>query len=265
MGESTNRMAFSFRGNIEPLRKADASSPAERGIRMLASTPIKDRENERVWPWETPNGRGMDLSWHLAKGHFTDEHDRRFYEKGKLVNIIPAFKIGEPRDMVMDRALGGPVVSGILYVGDPTHPPGHRCDGCAADRWHFLLQTLERSGSRRKVQCSVDGHVAKRTGDAINGFDVWESWVQDIALTLNAMNTTTWVELIKSLSARIGVHSDLDLSMRKAAHGLDDLAPYTQGGSISDRDAVDYLIKARGLDRPLAEWTVDRVFAQLAH
>jgi hypothetical protein len=204
----------------------------------------------------------MDLRYHLAKGFFTDEHDRHVYDNGKLQTIIPAAKIGEPTDMVMQEGLG-PIVTGFMYIGDATHPSGCRCDGCCADRWFFLMETLRRSGSTRRVQCSVDGKVIKRERHEDGTADVWECWVKDIAFTLTPMNTTTWVELLKSLSAVVHVNRDMDLAIRKSAHGIDDLAPYAGDGSLSFGNAVEYLVKAKGLNNKLAEWTAARIFERL--
>jgi hypothetical protein len=157
----------------------------------------------------------------------------------------------------------GPLITGILYVGDPAHPDACRCDGCRADRWWFMLETLERSGAHRRVQASVDGKVSKRDRQLDGTADVWECWVEDVALTLNAINTHTWVEIVKSMAAWLTA----DAQIRKAVTAREQVPIHlyeSAPGVLTESDALRFLVESQRLDPRRAVGVVHEVFARLA-
>lgn len=259
---SNSERPIQFTVDVSTLRKSEAPT-RERWIRMLASTPDLDKEGERVHP------EGMNLAYHLAAGFFTDEHDIRVRSPdGKLIDVIPAAKIGEPRALPGEKSAltmteRGPVITGVLFVGPLDHQnrPGCRCDGCRADYWWFLLETLERSGAHRRVQASVDGKVLRRTVDAQGNADVWECMVADVALTLTPMNAGTWVELVKSMRAWLTDGS----STRKSARNANSIHAYEDApGVISESGAIRYLVEQKRLAPELARWAAQKAFARRA-
>jgi hypothetical protein len=58
------------------------------------------------------------------------------------------------------------------------------------------MHALTASGANRQVGFSIQGKVKRRAGK-----EIAECWIQDIALTPAPVNTTTWAEIAKSLSA----------------------------------------------------------------
>lgn len=282
------------------MQKSLAPGPG-RWLHLFASSPAEDIQRERVHPLPTDKGRGILYRYHVAKGFFTDEHDQRIRDpknpdpQTNLLRVIPAARIGEPRDARATEA--GLDIWGVLYEGDSSHRAGCVCHGCRADWWWALAETLERSGSSRRIGASVDGKVIKREpgpdaarnpdgshatnpdGSLVGPCDVWECWVGDTALTLMPVNPNTYAEIVKSLSA----WRDFDDRMQKAGapqpvatpHPL--FTPPTAGdtrlvsrydgglGEISREAAVRLLVEAQNIPPELAQRTVEAVFSQHAH
>ena len=59
------------------------------------------------------------------------------------------------------------------------------------------MHALDSSSANRKIGFSIQGKVKRRAGTSIK-----ECWIQDVAVTPAPVNTTTWAEIAKSLSAQ---------------------------------------------------------------
>jgi len=134
-------------------------------IQGIASTDAKDLQGEVI------NQAGIDLSYFLEHGYFNDDH-----KPG------PENKIGEPTEAKVTK--NGLWVKGFLYP--------HKEKAVA---YWDLMQNQAASGSKRKVGFSIQGKVLRRNGSTIE-----KCWIQDIAVTTQPVNTTTWAEIAKSLA-----------------------------------------------------------------
>jgi hypothetical protein len=134
-----------------------------------------------------------------------------------------------------------------------------------ADYYWELMQALSASQSDRKVGFSIQGKVKRREGTKIT-----ECWIQDIALTPAPVNTTTWAEIAKSLSAQQWNLSKSEEPEEKAlAAGGSPLVPESlEGKEKEDRvskaltynEAISFLRTSHGLSQDAAMAVADVVF-----
>lgn len=145
--------------------KGDKSG--KRWIQGIASTNTRDLQGEIV------EQNGIDFSYFLKHGYFNNDHKPGFENK-----------VGQPTECKVTR--NGLWVKGYLFNN-------HKISD---DIWE-LMNSLEASKADRKVGFSIQGKVKRREGTTIK-----ECWIQDIAVTPAPVNTTTWAEIAKSLSAQ---------------------------------------------------------------
>lgn len=144
-----------------------ADKSGKRWIQGIASTDARDLQGEIV------SQGGIDFSHFLKEGYFNDDH-----KPG------PDAKIGQPTEAKLTK--NGLWVKGFLFK-----------DKKRADEYWELMNSLEASQSDRKVGFSIQGKVTRREGNRIE-----KCWIQDIAITTQPVNTTTWAEIAKSLNAQ---------------------------------------------------------------
>lgn len=203
-------------------KSGDPSTPTRRWIQGIASTPHLDLQNESV------DQGGIDFSYFLEHGFFNDDH-----KSG------PEYKVGQPTEAKVTPH--GLWVKGFLFEGNPR-----------ADAYWELLNSLKTSGSSRKVGFSIQGKVKRREGNKIT-----ECWIQDIAITASPVNTATWAEVVKSLTAANSPLSpeSLDEDLKKEVEG-DEVEK-----GLSFEEAVSYYISDFGLPREVAESVASYVYS----
>jgi hypothetical protein len=137
-----------------------------REIEGIASTVHIDLQYEKVIQ------AGIDYSYFLEHGFFNNDHKPGFENK-----------VGEPIECRVTK--DGLYVRGFLYKE-------HKI---ANDIWE-LAHAIEASGGKRKLGFSIQGKVLRRAGKTI-----LKCWVQDIAITAAPINTHTWLDIVKALTA----------------------------------------------------------------
>ncbi len=161
---------FRFFVDINPVvvkgGKNGADKSGKRWIQGIASTDSRDLQGEIV------SQGGIDVSYFLKHGWFNNDHKDGFQNK-----------VGQPTEARVTK--DGLFVKGYLFK-----------DHKVADEIWELMNSIERSGSNRKIGFSIQGKVKHREGTTIK-----ECWLQDIAITPAPVNTTTWAEIVKSMSA----------------------------------------------------------------
>jgi hypothetical protein len=153
--------------SVDASGETGSQKDSRRWIQGIASTDDKDLQDEIV------HVSGIDTSYFVKYGYINDDH-----KPG------PEHKVGEPTEARITKA--GLWVKGFLYKGDGSE----RCD-----YWWNLMQTLERSGAKRKIGFSIEGKILRRAGKSI-----LKCWLKDIAITACPVNTKTWAEIVKSLN-----------------------------------------------------------------
>jgi len=214
----------------------------KRWIQGIASTDARDLQGEIV------RQNGIDFSYFLKHGYLNDDH-----KPG------PEHKVGEPTECKVTK--NGLWVKGFLFNN-------HK----KADEYWELMNSLSASGSSRKVGFSIQGKVKRRAGKEIS-----ECWIQDIALTPAPVNTTTWAEIAKSLSAdkwaltksEVADEAEEDEEKALTAGGGSPLVPESlEGGVKKDRtckaltydETVEHLQKSQGLTEEAAVAVANVVF-----
>lgn len=141
---------------------------SKRWIQGIASTDHTDLQGESV------SQTGIDFSYFLKHGYFNNDHKPGFEHK-----------VGEPTECKVTKQ--GLWVRGFLY-------DNHKI---ADDIWSLMQSQETTDGARRKVGFSIEGKVKRRNGKKIES-----CWIQDIAITPAPINTASWAEMAKSLSAQ---------------------------------------------------------------
>lgn len=145
---------------------AEADKGTERWIQGIASTAHKDLQDENV------TQRGIDFTYFLEHGYYNNDHKPGFENK-----------VGQPT--VAKITSEGLWTRGFLFQN-------HK----VADAIWELAHALIASNAKRKLGFSIQGKVLRRAGKRI-----LRCWVQDIAITAAPINTHTWLDVVKSLSA----------------------------------------------------------------
>jgi hypothetical protein len=137
-----------------------------RWIEGIASTEHQDLQDETV------SQHGIDFTYFLEHGYYNNDHKPGFENK-----------VGQPIEAKITPQ--GLWTKGYLFEN-------HK----VADAIWELAHALEASRSDRKLGFSIQGKVLRREGRRI-----LKCWVQDIAITAAPINTHTWLDVVKSLSA----------------------------------------------------------------
>lgn len=208
-----------------------------RWIQGIASTSSRDLQGEVV------EQNGIDFSYFLKYGYFNWDH------KPGEDN-----RVGEPTEATITK--NGLWVKGYLY------PKGVK--KTADDIWEHMHATAA-AGGRRKMGFSIQGKVQRREGTTIK-----KCWIQEIAVTSCPVNTTTWAEIAKSLSAQTW---DLEKDeAEKAVIAENPLVPESLESTVKDTvtsksltfdEAIAYITTTTGMDISAAEATARVVFSQL--
>jgi hypothetical protein len=162
-----NEESFKFWMALEPLKKGQAPTEDKRWVQGIASTDHKDLHGEHV------NQEGIDTSYFINNGYFNYDH------KSGAEN-----KVGEPTECKVTPQ--GLWVKGFIYK-----------EKKMADFVWEHINSLSKSGARRRMGFSIEGRVLKKSGSIIE-----RCWIQDIAITPAPVNSSTWAEIAKSLNAR---------------------------------------------------------------
>lgn len=169
MSQNQDKDTFNFFIPITSFQKSEGEGKdkkdGKRWIQGVASTDDLDLQGETVVQ------SGIDTGYFLEHGYFNDDH-----------KAGPENKVGEPTECRITKA--GLWVKGFLYKGKER-----------ADYWWEHLNSLEQSEATRKAGFSIQGKVMRRAGSSIT-----KCWLQDIAITASPVNTSTWAEIVKSLS-----------------------------------------------------------------
>lgn len=223
------------------VKKSGKGKDTKRWIQGIASTDSRDLQGEIV------RQKGIDFSYFMKHGYFNDDH-----KPG------PENKVGQPTECKVTK--NGLWVKGFLFNS-------HK----KADEYWELMHALTSSGSTRQVGFSIQGKVKRRAGKEIS-----ECWIQDIALTPAPVNTTTWAEIAKSLSANkwdfnkstVADSAEEDEEKALTAGGSPLVPESLEGGVKEDRtrkaltydETVEYLKKSQDLNEEAAVAVANVVF-----
>jgi len=197
---------------IEIVKGKDGKKDDKRWIQGVASTSARDLQGEIV------DQNGIDISYFVKHGHFNDDHQKGVENK-----------VGIPTEARITK--NGLWVKGYLLSKKK------------ADAIWEHMQALEKDGSDRKMGFSIQGKVKRREGNKIAS-----CWIQDVAITPAPVNTATWAEIAKSLSAE---QWDLTQETEKSLEG---------DQSLSFEEAVSFLETNHGLPRGTAMDVAKAIF-----
>ena len=231
--------------STKPGKKAEKGK--KRWIQGIASTSSRDLQGEIV------DQQGIDFTYFLESGWFNNDHKPGF-----------ANKVGQPTEARITK--NGLWVKGFLLEN-------HK----VADEIWELMHSLEATQSDRRLGFSIQGKVKERQGNKIK-----KCWIMDIAITPAPVNTTTWAEIAKSLSAHnwaFGKETEKSMGGAHTAtvqqvplHGAHSVlgVESLEGDVKEDRDDIDkgltieeavtFLETNHGLSRSAAEDVAKAIF-----
>jgi hypothetical protein len=157
---------FEFWLPLDICKSNGKADPTKRWVQGLASTEDRDLQDEEVFQ------RGIDFSYFLEHGYYNNDHKLGFENK-----------VGQPVEAKITPE--GFWTKGFLFQN-------HK----VADAIWELAHALITSGAIRRLGFSIQGKVLRRAGKRI-----LKCWVQDVAITAAPINTHTWLDVVKSLSA----------------------------------------------------------------
>lgn len=238
--------SFSFWVPCQALQKSKkdgkpkVDAKGRRWIQGIASTSARDLQGEVV------DQGGLDFSYFLKRGYFNWDH------KTGEDN-----RVGEPTEAKITK--NGLWVKGYLY------PEGIK--KTADDIWNHM-HAVKAAGSNRRMGFSIQGKVQRREGTTIR-----KCWIQEVAVTSCPVNTTTWAEIAKSLSAQ-----EWDLSTEEeekamtAGAGGNPLVPESLDSdmkadvtqkSLSFEESVAWVESTLGVDRDAADNLARVIFSKI--
>jgi len=215
-----------------------ADNTGKRWISGIASTNAKDLQDEVV------EQEGIDFSYFLTKGWFNNDHKPGFENK-----------VGQPTECKVTSK--GLYVKGFLFEKHQV-----------ADSIWELMNSLDATGSNRKVGFSIQGKVTRREGNKIK-----KCWISEIAITAAPVNHTTWCEMAKSLSAQkwdlVKDKDGKEETEEKALTASSALSPESLDSENKDLaskamsydQAVEYIIKSTGASVDAAQSIVNIAFS----
>lgn len=224
------------------VQKSGDNKTVRRWIQGIASTSSRDLQGEII------EQNGIDFNYFLKHGFFNWDH-----KDG------PDEKVGEPVECKLTK--NGLWVKGFLYNDKKR----------ADDIWEHMQSLSKTPGSKRRMGFSIQGKVKRREGNVIK-----ECWLQDIAITACPVNTTTWAEIAKSLSAQPWDVSKSQESEEKAmTAGGNVLVPESLEGkqkedrddvnkSLSFEESVVYIKSTTGMSHEAATATARAIFSVLS-
>lgn len=217
-------------------KKDGADQEGRRWIQGIASTSARDLQGEII------EQNGIDFSYFLKYGFFNWDH-----KDG------PDEKVGEPTECRLTK--NGLWVKGFLWQDKKR----------ADDVWE-MMRSMSTSNSNRKMGFSIQGKVKRRAGDIIKS-----CWIQDIAITACPVNTSTWAEIAKSLSAQ-----EWDSSAEEEEKALTTSTPLvpeslegkqkdvkTLDKSLSFEESVAWIQSTTGMSKDGAEAAARTIFSIL--
>lgn len=244
----TSEDEFEFFVPAQIVKSSGKNKDGKRWIQGIASTSSRDLQGEIV------SQKGIDFTYFLKHGYFNNDHKDGFDNK-----------VGEPTECRLTK--NGLWVKGLVYKNKKV----------ADDIWE-MMNSLNSSGAKRRIGFSIQGKVVKR-----NGKNIERCWIQDIAITPAPVNTTTWAEIAKSLSAQtwdfdksVNAASDCEEEEEKAlgASGGSPLVPESLDGkeknatdydkvnkSFSFEETVELLMKSETMTQEGAEATARVIFS----
>ncbi len=243
------------KGGKKPDARGDKTT--KRWIQGVASTDARDLQGEVV------DQNGIDFSYFLKYGYFNNDHKPGFKNK-----------VGQPTEARVTK--NGLWVKGFLFDNHEV-----------ADEIWELMHALDSTQADRRLGFSIQGKVKRRQGNKIA-----ECWIQDIAVTPAPVNTTTWAEIAKSLSAQKwdlsgstdgvdkamgppdggeqsittqnvpvrGAHSVLGVESLEGDAKKKDKDTHVAAKSLTQDEAVSFLETQHGLPRAAAENVAQAIF-----
>ncbi len=228
----------------ESSKRGDKST--KRWIQGIASTSSRDLQGEIV------DQNGIDFGYFMQHGWFNNDHRPGFSNK-----------VGQPTEARITK--NGLWVKGFLLENHTI-----------ADEIWELMHSLETTQSDRRLGFSIQGKVKERVGNRIK-----KCWIMDVAITSAPVNTTTWAEIAKSLSAQqwdfqSTQKSESVLCPQVPLHGANSVLGVDEGPEEEEQEnekesqptskgltlneAVTFLEVTHGLPRSAAEDVAKAIF-----
>ncbi len=172
---------FNFYIPAEFIKAKDSEGKHLMRVKGIASTPDKDSEGEILEPV------GYDLDRFLKTGFINYNH---------LAKSDAAKIIGEPENAYINKQ-GNLYIEGKLYNTE------------LAKSVYNLANTLEKTGSNRRLGWSIEGRALER--DIGNPKKITKALITGVAITPNPVNSNTFVDVIKGFQKKDWVQPEFSI------------------------------------------------------
>lgn len=146
-------------------------------VQGVMTSDDKDEESDVIDPG------GMDCSYFLEKGWIKYEHGNN---PDQFIGEPLEIRLGTFKHPKLNKSIHGIFVKGRLFANREL-----------ARKAVQTIQDLQKSNTKRCMGWSIEGNVVER--DRKTG-KILKSVLRNVVLTMNPVNTMTWVELAKSFA-----------------------------------------------------------------
>ena len=203
------------------LKSVDVDENGDYIVQGVMTSDDVDEEKDSIDP------EGMDCSYFLEKGWIKYEHGNR---PEQFIGEPLEIRVGRFEHPTLKKSVHGIFVKGRLFANREL-----------ARQAVKTIQDLQKSNTKRRMGWSIEGHVKERcrkTGKIL------KSMLRNVVLTMNPVNTMTWVELAKSFAK----NHQLEINMEETSKSMDTdalhaITPQSIEGYEPEKDPQEEWIK----------------------
>lgn len=204
--------------DTELIKSIEIDSNGDYIVQGVMTSDDRDEENDQIVP------EGMDCSYFLQKGWIKYEHGNS-----------PTQFIGEPLEVrvgrfthpTINKSVNGIFVRGKLFRNRELTKQAVQ-----------TIKDLQKSNTDRRMGWSIEGSVQER--DSKTG-KIVKSILRNVVLTMNPVNTNTWVEFAKSFASNHELTINCDIE--KATDLSDTEEVRTQSLEGNHKKQKEYFMK----------------------
>lgn len=204
--------------DTDMLKAIETDSNGDYIVQGVMTTDDRDEESDQIDPV------GMDCSYFLKKGWIKYEHGNN---PNQFIGEPLEIRVGRFTHPTLGKVVNGVFVKGRLFKNREL-----------AQQAVQTIKDLQKSDTNRRMGWSIEGNVQER--DPKTG-KIVKSILRNVALTMNPINTNTWVEFAKSFASNHELTINCDIE--KATDLSDTEEVRTQSLEGNRKKQKEYFMK----------------------
>ena len=197
----------------ELIKSVDTDENGDYIVQGIMTSDEVDEEGDVIDP------AGMDCSYFLTKGWVKYEHGNR---PEQFIGEPIEVRVGRFEHPTLKKSVNGIFVKARLFANREL-----------ARQAVKTIEDLQKSNTKRRMGWSIEGSVKERcrkTGKIL------KSVLRNVVLTMNPVNTTTWVELAKSFASNHQLEVNMDMEKAMDVDALHAVTPQSIEGYDPEKD-----------------------------